>query len=172
MLVDEIEFCFKGTICNISKNIHPNSDRKVIACLKWFDISTDFYEQYLQYTLDTYVLKLSERITSTAHILLLKQETVKNKFCFKITAVDFGSRSRSRAPDFYSTFIKKSSLKSALLDLKSGNSDLDSTPPTSPSLDIWIILLGHSPEKDRRFRKCRKLTFLARKKSLRIWNNE
>ena len=43
--------------------------------------------------------------------------------------VDFGSRSQSRVPDFYSTFVKKSTLKSTLLDFKSGKSDLDSTPP-------------------------------------------
>ena len=34
--------------------------------------------------------------------------------------VDFGSRSQSRVPDFYSTFVKKSTLKSTLLDFKSG----------------------------------------------------
>jgi len=39
--------------------------------------------------------------------------------------VDFGRRSQSRVHDFYTTFIKKSTL----LDFKSGNSDLDSTPP-------------------------------------------
>jgi len=43
--------------------------------------------------------------------------------------VDFGSRSQSRVPDFYPTFVKKSTLKSTLLDFKSGKSDLDSTPP-------------------------------------------
>ena len=43
--------------------------------------------------------------------------------------VDFGSRSHSRVPDFYSTFVNKSTLKSTLLDFKSGKSDLDSTPP-------------------------------------------
>ena len=43
--------------------------------------------------------------------------------------VDFGSRSQSRVPDFYSTFVKKSTLKSTLLDFKSGKSDRDSTPP-------------------------------------------
>ena len=43
--------------------------------------------------------------------------------------VDFGSRSQSWVPDFYSTFVKKSTLKSTLLDFKSGKSDLDSTPP-------------------------------------------
>ena len=43
--------------------------------------------------------------------------------------VDFGSRSQSRVPDFYSTFVKKSTLKSTLLDFKSGKSDFDSTPP-------------------------------------------
>ena len=42
--------------------------------------------------------------------------------------VDFGSRSQSRVPDFYSTFVKKSTFKSTLLDFKSGKSDFDSTP--------------------------------------------
>ena len=41
--------------------------------------------------------------------------------------VDFGSQ--SRVPDFSSTFVKKSTLKSTLLDFRSGKSDLDSTPP-------------------------------------------
>ena len=43
--------------------------------------------------------------------------------------VDFGSRSQSRVPDFYPTFVKKLTLKSTLLDFKSDKSDLDSTPP-------------------------------------------
>ena len=43
--------------------------------------------------------------------------------------VDFGSRRQSRVPDYFSTFVKKSTLKSTLLDFKSGKSDLDSTPP-------------------------------------------
>ena len=53
--------------------------------------------------------------------------------------VDFGSRSQSRVPDFYSTFVKKSTLKSTLLDFKSGKSDLDSTPPrrSTPSPKLY-----------------------------------
>ena len=43
--------------------------------------------------------------------------------------VDFGSQSQSRVPNFYSTFVKKLTLKSSLLDFKSGKCDLDSTPP-------------------------------------------
>ena len=39
--------------------------------------------------------------------------------------VDFESRRHSRVPEFYSTFVKKSTL----LDLKSGEYDRDSTPP-------------------------------------------
>ena len=36
--------------------------------------------------------------------------------------VDFGSRGQSRVPNFYLTFGKKSTLKSTLLDFKSGKS--------------------------------------------------
>ena len=46
-----------------------------------------------------------------------------SKYLLATTAllkVDFGSRSQSRVPDFYSTFVKKSTLKSTLLDFKSG----------------------------------------------------
>ena len=55
--------------------------------------------------------------------------------------VDFGSRSHSRVPDFYSTFVKKSTLKSALLDFKSGKSDLDWTPPLwfTPSPKPYLV---------------------------------
>ena len=58
--------------------------------------------------------------------------------------VDFGSRSQSRVPNFYSTFGKKSTLKSTLLDFKSGKSDRDSTPPqrldpcTNTPLQNWL----------------------------------
>ena len=50
--------------------------------------------------------------------------------------VNFGSR----APDFYSTFFKKSTLQSTLLDSKSGKSDLDSTPPrrSTPSAEPYL----------------------------------
>ena len=42
---------------------------------------------------------------------------------------DFGSRSQGRVvPDVYSTFIKKATLKSTLLDFKSGKSNLHSNP--------------------------------------------
>ena len=43
--------------------------------------------------------------------------------------VDFGSRGHSRVPDFYSIFVEKSTLKSTLLDIKSGKYDRDLTPP-------------------------------------------
>ena len=64
----------------------------------------------------------------------LKSESIANSLDWidQITyllQVDFGSESQSRMPDFYTTSLKKSPLKSTLLDFKSGKSDLDSTPP-------------------------------------------
>ena len=50
-------------------------------------------------------------------------------FSTALLKVDFGSQSQSRVPDFYSTFVKKSTLKSTLLHFKSGISDHDLTPP-------------------------------------------
>ena len=63
-----------------------------------------------------------------AYYATLSEETPWTCSTPLITAllkVDFGSRSQSRVPDFYSTFVKKSTL----LDFNSGKSDLDSTPP-------------------------------------------
>ena len=62
--------------------------------------------------------------------------------------VDFGSRSHSRVPDFYSTFVKKSTSKLTLLDFKSCKSDLDSTPPrrSTPSPKPHLCDCGLSNE--------------------------
>ena len=47
-----------------------------------------------------------------------------------ITALLKVDKSKSKSvPNFYSTFVKKSTLKSTLLDFKSGKYDRDSTPP-------------------------------------------
>ena len=43
--------------------------------------------------------------------------------------VDFVSRGQCWASDLYVTYVKKSTLKSTLLEFKSEKSDRDSTPP-------------------------------------------
>ena len=65
-------------------------------------------------------------ILSMAHLWKVHKRHDSNLALLK---VDFGSRGQSRVPDFYSTFVKKSTLMSTLLDFKSGKSNLDSTRP-------------------------------------------
>ena len=77
--------------------------------------------------------QLEKRMIATAaFVLLIPRFSQKREISSAFTVllkVDFGSRSQSWVPDFYSTFVKKWTLKATLLDFKSGKSCLDLTPP-------------------------------------------